>query len=68
MWRDHTTWYQYTRKTGLHWKGIVYVDPMLPFGLRFAHKIFNAIADVLKWILKQQGVRYYEHYLDDYPN
>ena len=27
------------------WEGRVYVDPMLPFGLRSAPKIFNAVAD-----------------------
>ena len=44
----------------------VYVDPMLPFGLRSAPKIFNAISDTLEWILQHQGVEFYEHYLDDF--
>ena len=44
----------------------VYVDPMLPFGLRSAPKIFNAIADALEWILHHQGVEFCEHYLDDF--
>ncbi len=51
---------------GVQWKGRVYVDPMLPFGLRSAPKIFNAIADALEWTLRQQGIRYCEHYLDDF--
>ena len=29
----------------VQWKGDVYVDPMLPFGLRSAPKIFKAVAD-----------------------
>lgn len=52
---------------GVQWpKGKVYVDPMLPFGLRSAPKIFNAITDALEGILKRRGVRYCEHYLDDF--
>ena len=48
------------------WNDRVYVDPMLPFGLRSAPKIFNAIADALEWILHHQGVEFCEHYLDDF--
>ena len=44
----------------------MFVDPMLPFGLRSAPKIFNAVADALHWVLQQAGVRYLFHYLDDY--
>jgi hypothetical protein len=32
----------------MEWEGAVYVDPMLPFGLRSAPKIFNAVADGLE--------------------
>ena len=45
------------------WGGAVYVDPMLPFGLRSAPKIFNA---GLEWYLRHLGVRYVFHYLDDF--
>ncbi len=31
----------------VRWEGAYYVDPMLPFGLRSAPNIFNAIADAL---------------------
>ena len=48
------------------WGGAVYVDPMLPFGLRSAPKIFNALADGLEWYLRHLGVRYVFHYLDDF--
>eukprot|EP00731_Ephydatia_muelleri_P011099 Em0005g1685a len=40
---------------GMEWKGQIFADPMLPFGLRSAPKIFNAIADALEWYLKSQG-------------
>ena len=39
---------------------------MLPFGLRSAPKIFNAVADTLHWHLAQGGIRYLYHYLDDF--
>eukprot|EP00731_Ephydatia_muelleri_P036077 Em0199g3a len=39
---------------------------MLPFGLRSAPKIFNALADSLEWIIRRKGVAYTAHYLDDY--
>ena len=33
------------------WKGKICVDPMLPFELRSAPKIFKAVADTLHWCL-----------------
>ncbi len=47
-------------------EGLVYVDPMLPFGLRSAPKIFSAVADALNWYLQQSGIRFGRHYLDDF--
>ena len=32
----------------VEWDGMVYVNPMLLFGLRSAPKIFNAVADALE--------------------
>ena len=32
----------------MEWEGLIYIDPMLPFGLSSALKIFNAIADALE--------------------
>ena len=29
----------------VQWDGQIYIDPMLPFGLRSAPKIFNAVAE-----------------------
>ena len=33
---------------GMEWRGDVFVDAALPFGLRSAPKIFNAVADALE--------------------
>jgi hypothetical protein len=51
---------------GIKWKGKVYVDRALPFGLRSAPKIFNALADFIAWVLTCQGVQHHLHYLDDF--
>ena len=48
------------------WKGRLYVDTSLPFGLRSAPKLFNALADGLSWILRAKGTRDQLHYLDDF--
>ena len=51
---------------GMQWNGNLYVDCMLPFGLRSAPKIFNAVADALEWCIAQKGVHHIFHYLDDF--
>ena len=51
---------------GMEWDGKIYVYPCLPFGLRSAPKIFNAVADALCWCLQQAGIRFILHCLDDY--
>ncbi len=48
------------------WKDQIFIDPMLPFGLRSAPKIFNAVADALNWHLQQRGIPDIYHYLDDF--
>ena len=50
----------------VRWQDQIFVDPMLPFGLRSAPKIFNAVADALHWILHSQGIKHLLHYLDDF--
>ena len=50
----------------VQWQGLTYVDPMLPFGLRSAPKIFNAIAATFHWHLSQLGIGHIRHYLDDF--
>lgn len=51
---------------GMKWKDEVFVDTVLPFGLRSEPKIFNTIADALQWIAKHRGIAYLEHFLDDF--
>ena len=51
---------------GMMWKGALYVDAALPFGLRSAPKIFTGVADALEWRLKLEGVQQVFHYLDDF--
>ena len=50
----------------VQWDGQIYIDPMQPFGLRSAPKIFNAVADALHWYLQQSGIAMVYHYLDDF--
>ena len=50
---------------GMEWDGQLFIDATLPFGLRSTPKIFNALADTLEWILRQHGVSFIWHYLDD---
>ena len=50
----------------INWKGAVFVDLHLPFGLCSAPKIFTAFADVVAWALHATGIRYLIHYLDDF--
>lgn len=51
---------------GMRWKDKLYIDLMLPFGLRSAPKIFNSIANALEWVVKQWGAKLTFHYLDDF--
>ena len=51
---------------GMIWDKALYVDTVLPFGLRSAPKIFNAIAAALRWIAKKRGVSFLKHFLDDF--
>ena len=42
------------------------MDTVLPFGLRYAPKIFNAVANALEWACRNNGVGNMLHYLDDF--
>ena len=48
----------------MEWEGQVYVDTALPFALRSAPKIFNALADAVEWIARHRGILEVENYLD----
>lgn len=47
-------------------EGALFLDGMLPFGLRSASKIFSAVADALEWCIHKRGVESIFHYLDDF--
>ena len=49
----------------MSWKGDLFIDTYLPFGLRLAPKLFNVLAD-LSWILERKGISPLIHYLDDF--
>ena len=51
---------------GVQWRGAIYIDAMLPFGLRSAPKIFTAIADALEWVMRRAGIQLVWHYIDDF--
>jgi hypothetical protein len=51
---------------GITWKGGVYIDRSLPFGLRSAPLLFTAFSDMVAWAIHCQGVRFVMHYLDDF--
>lgn len=52
---------------GMKWRSKYFVDLMLPFGLRSAPCIFNAVADMVEWILiHNYGITNILHYLDDF--
>jgi len=50
----------------MQWDKWIFIDSCLPFGLRSALKLFNIMADLLTWILHEQGVIFVIHYLDDF--
>ena len=52
---------------GMKWRGQFFVDLALPFGLRSAPYIFNSVADLVEWILKNKyRVIDLMHNLDDF--
>ena len=59
-----TLWDQHL--LGISWKGAVYMDGALPFGLHSAPKIFMAMADALAWVLLFRGLPNLLHCLDDF--
>ena len=46
---------------GMCWEGRLFVDTVLPFGLRSAPKIFTAVADAVEWIARANGVGHLFH-------
>ena len=54
------------RFLGMEWNNGIYVDGMLPFGVRSAPKIFSAVADAVEWCVAKENVNNIYHYLDDF--
>ena len=50
----------------VRWKGITYVDKVLPLGLRSSAIIFSAVADTLQWLMERRGAKHIFHYVDDF--
>lgn len=51
---------------GMAWKGELYVDGALQFGLRSKPKLFTGVADGLLWIMGRHGIRDALYYFDYY--
>ena len=51
---------------GVIWEGQLYLDKVLPFGLRSAPLIFSAIGDAIEWITRQKEVELVFHYVDNF--
>ena len=54
------------RLLAVAWRGTIYIDKALPFGLRSAPKVFSALTDAMMWFLYERGIRSALHYLDDF--
>ena len=50
----------------IQWKGNLYIDKVLPFGLRSAPLLFIALADAAEGIIHQKEVKHIWHYVDDF--
>ena len=51
----------------MEWYNNIYIDVYLLFGLHFAPKLFNILADLLSWIAQQQGIsQTLLHYLNNF--
>ena len=51
---------------GMLWEDKIFNDTTMPFGLCSAPKIFTALADAVEWVLRERGVQFVIHYLDDF--
>lgn len=52
---------------GMQWRNYYFMDLTLPFGLRSAPFIFNSVAGMLCWVLRNNyTIKRVLHYLDDY--
>ena len=51
---------------GMEWKGRVYVDGTLPFGLTSAPLLSITLGDAIQWVAEKEGVSWLGHYIDDF--
>ena len=51
---------------GMQWNGQLFMDTVLPFGLRSAPKHITAVADAVEWVARHRGFEHLFHYLDDF--
>lgn len=52
---------------GMKWRRALYVDMVVPFGVRSVLYIFTCLADLVEWIATwNYGVTFLIHYLDDF--
>ena len=50
----------------VRWEDSIFIDQVLPFGLRSVPKIFSAVADAIHWMMFNNGLQGSLHYLDDF--
>ena len=50
----------------MEWKGSLFVETCLPFGLRSALWLFNILINLAAWVMWQQEVSCLMHYLDEF--
>lgn len=50
----------------MKWHTSVFIDSALPFGLQSAPKVTTALADTMEWVVRQEGIEWIMHYLDDF--
>ena len=54
------------RFQGLHWRGVLYADTSLPFGIRAAPPVFNRITQAVVRRLRALGIKAVLGYIDDF--
>ena len=43
----------------IQWKGNLYIDKVLPFGVCSAPLLFTSLADAAEWVIRQKGIWHY---------
>jgi len=53
-------------RTGMLWRGSLFIDSAFPFCLRSTPEIFTKLADTEEWITHWKGAEFVIHNLDDF--